>query len=94
MWRDLKRWIFRLLASMAVAFIAAYVTDWAIYRLRGSPSSTITVNHYLQVPLKGQKEEFDYTGATPVTCAVALFPQGDKDPCWLVWRNRNTWDAP
>lgn len=94
MWSDLKRWAFRLFVSMALAFIAAYITDWAIFRLRGSPYDTVTVNHYLQVPLKGQKEEFDFEGATPVRCAVALFPQGDKDPCWYVWRNRNAWDAP
>lgn len=94
MWSDLKRWTLRLFISMAVASIGAFGTDWAIFRLRGSPFTTITVNHYLQVPLKGQKEEYDYTGATPVRCAVALFPQGDKDPCWLVWRNRDTWDEP
>lgn len=90
----IKRWLFRLFVSMAAAFIAAYVTDWAIFSLRGSPYATITVNHYIQVPLKGQKVEYDFTGTTPVPCAVALFPQGDKDPCWLVWHNRDKWDAP
>lgn len=94
MWHDLKRWIFRLFLSMAVACIAAYVTDWAIYTMRGSPSSTILVNRYLEVPLKGQKEEYDFEGSSPVVCAVALFPQGDKDPCWLVWRNRDMWESP
>lgn len=94
MWSDIKRWLFRLFLSMAVAFIAAYVTDWAIYKLRGSPSTTITVNQYLEIPLKGQKEEYDYVGASRVRCAIALFPQGDKDPCWLVWHNRNKWEAP
>jgi hypothetical protein len=94
MWSDIKRWLFRLSISMAVAFIAAYATDWAIYTLRGSPSSTILVNRYLEVPLKGQKEEYDFEGSSPVVCAVALFPQGDKDPCWLVWHNRNKWDSP
>lgn len=94
MWSDIKRWLFRLSISMAIGFIAAYATDWAIYTLRGSPSSTILVNRYLEVPLKGQKEEYDFEGSSPVICAVALFPQGDKDPCWLVWHNRNKWDSP
>lgn len=94
MWTDLKRWLFRLSISTAVAFIAAYVTDWAIYTMRGSPNSTILVNRYLEVPLKGQKEEYDFEGSSPVVCAVALFPQGDKDPCWLVWHNRDKWDSP
>ena len=92
--RNLKPWLFRLLLAMAVAFIAAYATDWAIFRLRGSPCSTITVNHYLSVPLKDRKVEYDFTGATPVPCAIALFPQAGDDPCWLIWRKRNTWDAP
>lgn len=94
MWTDLKRWLFRLSISMAVAFIAAYVTDWLIYTMRGSPNSTILVNRYLELPLKGQKEEYDFEGSSPVICAVALFPQNDKDPCWLVWHNRNKWDSP
>ena len=94
MWTDLKRWLFRLSISTAVAFIAAYVTDWAIYTMRGSPNSTILVNRDLEVPLKGQKEEYDFEGSSPVVCAVALFPQGDKDPCWLVWHNRDKWDSP
>ncbi len=94
MWSDLKRWLFRLFMALAVASLAAYVTDWAIYMLRGSPNSTITVNQFLSIPLKGHKEEYDYIGASQVRCAVALFPQGDKDPCWLVWRDRNKWDKP
>lgn len=94
MWSFLGRWSARLLLAMAAASVAAYAADWAIFCLSGSPSSTVTVNRYLSVPLKGHKEEFDYLGASQVVCSVSLFPQGDKDPCWLVWRNRNQWEAP
>ena len=93
MWSFLGRWSARLLLAMAAASVASYAADWAIFRLSGSPSSTVTVNQYLSVPLKGHKEEFDYLGASQVACSVSLFPQGDKDPCWLVWRNRNKWEA-
>ncbi len=72
---------------LIAGFVAVYVGDWAVYHLRGTPNAQITVNRYLSVPLKGNKQEYDYLGTMTVTCARSLFPQGALSPCWQVRRN-------
>ena len=90
--RLLVRWAGRAFLALAVATLAAYAGDSIVYALRGSPSSTVTVNRFMGVPLKGNKEEFDYLGTAQVHCAVALFPHNGQDPCWHLRRNPNQWD--
>jgi hypothetical protein len=85
----LKRWLQRVLLAVVVVAIALYVGDWAVYRLRGEPSSTVTVNSYQTVPLKGNKVEYDYLGTADVPCSISLFPQGGLSPCWRLRRNPN-----
>ena len=85
----MKRWLRRGLVVLVAAFVAAYGGDWAVYKLRGSPSSTVTVNRFLSVPLKGNKIEYDYLGTGDVPCSVSLFPQGGQSPCWHLRRNPN-----
>jgi hypothetical protein len=75
--------------ALLAAFVVVYVGDWTIYKLRGSPSATVTVNRYQTVPLKGNKIEYDYLGAAEVDCSVSLFPQGGQSPCWRLRRNPN-----
>lgn len=87
--RILLRWVFRLIVVLAVLFAAVYLGDWAVYRLRGSPQSKVTVNHYVPIPLKGRKTEFDYLGTVDTPCAVALFSQGGESSCWRLRRNTN-----
>lgn len=78
--------------ALAAVTVVAYVADSAIYLLRGSPTSTATVQKFMGIPLKGQKEEYDYLGAVQLTCAVALFPHRGQDPCWVLRRYPNQWD--
>lgn len=85
----MKRWIQRVAVVLVAGFVAAYGGDWAVYKLRGSPSSTVTVNRYQTVPLKGNKIEYDYLGASDVPCSVSLFPQAGQSPCWQLRRNPN-----
>jgi hypothetical protein len=85
----MKRWIQRIVVFMVAAFVLAYGGDWSIYKLRGSPTSTVTVNKFLSVPLKGNKIEYDFVGATDVPCSVSLFPQAGQSPCWRLRRNPN-----
>lgn len=92
MWSWLRQWLLRVFLALAAASIAVYAGDWAIYRARGSPQSSVTVNRYLSVPLKGQKLEYDFLGTSAVPCSVSLFPQGDQDPCWYLRRNPNKWE--
>ncbi|MGA2538784.1 MAG: hypothetical protein ABSF53_22440 [Terracidiphilus sp.] len=85
----MKRWLKRVPLALLVALVVTYVGDWAIYKLRGSPSSTVTVNRYQTVPLKGNKIEYDYLGTADVACSVSLFPQAGESPCWHLRRNPN-----
>ena len=38
----MKRWIQRVLIFLVAGLIVSYVGDWAIYKLRGSPTSTVS----------------------------------------------------
>lgn len=89
MTRLLLRWLRRVLVVLAVAFVGAYAGDWALFKLRGSPQSVVTVNRYLTIPLKGNKQEFDYLGSSAVPCSVSFFPQAGQTPCWQLRRHPN-----
>jgi hypothetical protein len=92
MMRVLGRWLLRALLAIATVSLAAFAVDFAVYKLRGSPQSTVQVSQYMSIPLKGQKTEYDYLGSANVACAVALFPHGGEDPCWHVRRNKDQWE--
>jgi len=85
----MKRWLQRLVVVLVVAFVAVYGGDLAIFKLRGSPHSKVTVSRFLAIPLKGNKQEFDYLGTSDVPCSVSLFPQGGQSACWQLRRNPN-----
>jgi hypothetical protein len=85
----IKRWLIRIIVVLVAGFVAVYGADWAIFRLRGSPTSTVTVNRFLTVPLKGNKIEYDYLGSADVPCSISLFPQAGQSPCWQMRRNPN-----
>jgi hypothetical protein len=90
--RWLGRWLMRVLLAVAIVSLAAYAIDFAVYKLRGSPQSSVSVSRFMSIPLKGQKTEDDYLGTADVACAVALFPHGGQDPCWHLRRNPNQWE--
>ncbi len=85
----MERWLWRIALTAAIGFMAVYAGDWLVFKLRGSPQSKVIVNHYLTVPLKGNKSEFDYLGSANEACSVSLFPQGGLSPCWQLRRNPN-----
>lgn len=85
----MRRWIERVVILLVAAPVAVYLGDCALYKLRGSPQSTVTVSNMLTVPLKGNKIEYDYQGSSQVPCSVSLFPQGGHSPCWRLRRNPN-----
>ena len=89
MFRFLLIWFFRVLAVLAVGFVAVYGGDWAVYQLRGAPQSKVTVNRYVSIPQKGRKTEFDYLGTLEQPCSASLFSQGGLSPCWQLRRNPN-----
>ncbi len=61
------KWVRRIVVALAGAFVALYVGDWAVYKMRGSPQGSVKVSQTLVVPLKGNKSEYDYLGR-------AMFP--------------------
>jgi hypothetical protein len=83
------KWIRRIVLTLAVAFIALYCADWAVYKLRGSPQGSVKVSQTLIVPLKGNKQEYDYLGTSDVPCSVSIFSQGGESACWQLRRNQN-----
>jgi hypothetical protein len=85
----MRRWIQRVAIVLVAGFVATYLGDWAIYKLRGSPTSTVSVSRFLTVPLKGNKIEYDYVGTADVPCSISLFPQAGQSPCWRLRRNPN-----
>jgi hypothetical protein len=85
----MMRWAQRVAIVLVAAFVVVYAGDWAIYKLRGSPTSTVTVNRFLTVPLKGNKIEYDYVGTADQSCSVSLFSQAGQSPCWHLRRNPN-----
>ena len=80
-------WFIRIAGALLALFAIVYVCDWAVYKLRGSPQSKVTVNRFVTIPQKARKSEFDYLGTLDVPCAVALFPQGDESACWQLRRH-------
>jgi hypothetical protein len=85
----MMRWVRRAVVVLVVGFVAVYGGDWAVFKLRGSPASKVSVDRYATIPLKGNKQEFDYLGTMDVPCSVSLFSQGGQSPCWQVRRNAN-----
>ncbi len=85
MWKRVRR----VAVTLVAAFVALYFGDWAVYKMRGSPQGSVTVNRYLTVPLKGNKSEFDYLGTSDVPCSVSIFSQSGESPCWQLRRNQN-----
>jgi hypothetical protein len=85
----LKRWLIRVVVVLMVCFVVVWVGDWAIFKLRGSPMSKVTVNQFQTVPLKGTKVEYDYLGTSDVPCSQSLFPQAGQSACWQLRRNPN-----
>ena len=64
----IKRWLLRIAGVLLGGFVLIYVGDWALFKLRGSPRSTVSVNRYVTIPLKGNKQEFDYLGSLDEPC--------------------------
>ena len=67
----MKRWLLRMTVVLVAGFVAVYAGDWAVFKLRGSPSGKVRVNRFLTIPLKGGKQEFDYLGSIDVPCSVS-----------------------
>lgn len=86
--RKIWNWARTIAIALFAAFIVLYFGDLVVYKLRGSPQDSVHVSQTLVVPLKGNKQEYDYLGTTDVPCSVSIFSHGGEDACWLLRRNQ------
>lgn len=89
MWKWIGRWVGRIVLVLMAGFVVAWVADWAVYKLTGSPQGSVTVNQTMSVPLKGNKTEVEYLGTNDVSCSRSLFPHDGETPCWQLERHPN-----
>ena len=80
--------------GLLIATAALYVGDWAVFKLRGSPTDQVTVSLFVSAPLKNNKQEIDYLGQEQWSCTRTLFPlppfaHGQSSPCWYLRSHTN-----
>ena len=80
--------IFAVVNFLVFSFLALYLADSLLYWVRKRPTEQVVVNRVVQVPLKGDRSEFDNQGSIVVPCAQSLFPRSGSNPCW--WLRRHT----
>ena len=90
----------RIARYILFGLAVAYAADWGVFQLRrarGTAMGSVPVEQYLNTPLKGHKEEFDYQGTSDENCSRSLFPQyADSTwnpPCWWLTRHRTHWQT-
>lgn len=82
----LGKWL--LVALLALA-VVGYAGDWLIFNVRGGPTASVSISHFLSTPLKNNKQELDYLGSNEELCSRSVFPQGGHHPCWYLRKHTN-----
>jgi hypothetical protein len=86
-----KRILGRTAAGLIVALVVLYGSDWAVWRVRvarGDGMGSVSVSTIVVLPLKDNKEEYDWGGMATVSCSRSIFPQAGSGACW--WLQRHT----
>jgi len=85
-----KRILVRTAAGLMVALMVLYVGDWAVWRVRvarGGGMGSVVVSSIVVMPLKNNKEEYDWGGTADVSCSRSIFPQAGSGACWWLRRH-------
>jgi hypothetical protein len=85
-----KRILGMTAAGLMVALAVLYVGDWAVWRLRvakGGGMGSVVVSSIVVLPLKDNKEEYDWGGTAEVSCSRSIFPQAGSGACWWLRRH-------
>jgi hypothetical protein len=85
-----KRILGRTVAGLIVALVVLYVGDWAVWRVRvarGGGMGSVVVSSIVVLPLKDNKEEYDWGGTADVSCSRSIFPQAGSGACWWLRRH-------
>lgn len=75
------------LIGIVTVTLVAYAGDSLIFRLRSSPTSSVTVRPYLVVPRKDARVEFMFEEPREQSRVNALFPHQQQWPCWYLRRH-------
>ena len=78
------RWVEVGLLAMAVAGLGCAGGDWAVWKLRGAPTGTVTVTRMVVAPLKGGREEYYPDGQEQESCSESMLPWTGAGACWKV----------
>jgi hypothetical protein len=90
----MKRIIGRALILAAVSFAVLFVGDWGVLRVRiarQTAFSTVPVDHFVTASLKGNKEQYYFTGTVDQPCVRSIFPHAADAPCWWLRRHTQQW---
>ncbi len=90
----MTRYLRIIAIALIIAAVVLYAGDWLIFKLRGSPTDSITVNLFVSAPLKNEKQEIDYVGQEQWSCNQSLFPfppyqKNQSSPCWYLRTHTN-----
>ena len=86
----MKRVLGRTVAGLMVALAVLYVGDWAVWRVRvakGGGMGSVVVSSIVVMPLKDNKEEYDWGGTEDASCSLSIFPQAGSGACWWLRRH-------
>ncbi len=84
-----------LALGLILVGVLLWIGDWAVFHTRmahGNGFDSVQVQEYLSTPLKGSKQEYDYLGTMPESCARSLFPHGGAPACWWLRRHTSQWE--
>ncbi len=86
----MKRILVWTAAGLLVALAVLYVGDWAVWGVRvarGGGMGSVVVSSIVVLPLKNNKEEYDWGGTADVSCSRSIFPQAGSGACWWLRRH-------
>jgi len=90
-----KRILGRTVVGLIAALSILYVGDWSVWRVRvamGGGMGTVSVSTVVVLPLKNNKEEYDWGGTADVDCSRSIFPQAGSGACWWLKRHNATFE--
>jgi len=90
----------RIAKIVLIGLACLYPADWAIFQARmsqGTGMGSVAVQHFLKVPFKGNRAEYDYEGTENDSCSRSLFPQYSASawnpPCWWLEKHKVRWES-
>ena len=78
--------------GFAVVSIVAFAVDWTVYKLRGSPHSTVAVSRFMIGSAQRAKDGVRLPGNRECLLRGGAVSAGGQDPCWHLKRHPNQWE--